>query len=160
MKIYKVKVNGKLYEVEVEAVDETEKKAEPAPVKEEVKVRAEEGEKQILAPIAGKILDVVVKKGDSIRKGQTVAIIEAMKLENEIQSAYEGTVKQSWQGGRWFRTDMGYRILDSSPVFEVPKDVTKTENYRVKTGANLNNDEKDIYIKLYKSTGYRKRYFK
>lgn len=94
MKIYRVKVNGKIYEVEVEAVDEVERKTESAPVKEEVKVKSEEGEKQILAPIAGKILDVVVKKGDSVRKGQTVAIIEAMKLENEIQSAYEGTVKQ------------------------------------------------------------------
>ena len=96
MKVYKVKVNGKVYEVEVEAVDEIEKKIEstPAPVKEEVKAKAEEGEKQILAPIAGKILDVVVKQGDSVKKGQTVAIIEAMKLENEIQSAHEGTVKQ------------------------------------------------------------------
>lgn len=94
MKVYKVKVNGKVYEVEVEAVDEIERKAEPAPVKEEVKAKAEEGEKQILAPIAGKILDVVVKQGDSVRKGQTVAIIEAMKLENEIQSAHEGIVKQ------------------------------------------------------------------
>ncbi|MBQ2658772.1 MAG: biotin/lipoyl-binding protein [Erysipelotrichaceae bacterium] len=94
MKVYKVKVNGKVYEVEVEAVDEIERKAEPASVKEEVKAKAEEGEKQILAPIAGKILDVVVKQGDSVRKGQTVAIIEAMKLENEIQSAHEGIVKQ------------------------------------------------------------------
>lgn len=94
MKVYRVKVNGKTYEVEVESVDEIEKKTESAPVKEEVRTKAEEGEKQILAPIAGKILDVVVKQGDSVRKGQTVAIIEAMKLENEIQSAHEGTVKQ------------------------------------------------------------------
>ena len=94
MKVYRIKVNGKVYEVEVEAVDEIERKAEPTPVKEEVKAKAEEGEKQILAPIAGKILDVVVKEGDRVRKGQTVAIIEAMKLENEIQSAHEGTVKQ------------------------------------------------------------------
>ena len=93
MKVYREKVNGKVYEVELEAVDEIERKTESAPVKEEVKAKAEEGEKQILAPIAGKILDVVVKKGDSVREGQTVAIIEAMKLENEIQSAYEGTVK-------------------------------------------------------------------
>ena len=49
MKIYRVKVNGKIYEVEVEAVDEVERKTESAPVKEEVKVKSEEGEKQMVA---------------------------------------------------------------------------------------------------------------
>ncbi|MBR5341360.1 MAG: biotin/lipoyl-binding protein [Erysipelotrichaceae bacterium] len=97
MKVYKVKVNGKVYEVEVEAVDEvkgsvetvkTSKKTEKsAPVKSE-------GANNILAPIAGKVLDVKVNVGDVIKKGQTVAVIEAMKLENEIQSAYNGKVKE------------------------------------------------------------------
>ena len=69
--------------------------------------------------------------------------------DKRIKLAYEGTVKQSWQGGRWFRNDMGYRILNDSPVFSLPKNLEKTEDYSIKTGANLNNDEKDIYIKLY-----------
>lgn len=95
MKVYKVKVNGKVYEVELEAVDEVNRSVET--VKEEVKkeVKKEEvseGANQILAPIAGKILEVKVNVGDSVKKGQTVAVIEAMKLENEIQSAYEGKV--------------------------------------------------------------------
>ena len=94
MKVYKVKVNGKVYEVEVEAVDEV-KGSIAAPVeakKEEVVVS--QGSNEILAPIAGKVLSVKVNVGDSVKKGQTVAIIEAMKLENEIQSAYDGKVKQ------------------------------------------------------------------
>ncbi len=69
--------------------------------------------------------------------------------DKRIKLAYEGTVRQSWQGGRWFRTDMGYRILNDSPVFSLPKNLDKTDDYSIKTGANLNNDEKDIYIKLY-----------
>ena len=69
--------------------------------------------------------------------------------DKRIKLAYEGVVKQSWQGGRWFRTDIGYRILNESPVFSVPKNLDKTDDYTIKTGANLNNDEKDIYIKLY-----------
>lgn len=92
MKLYKVKVNGKVYEVEVEACDEvkgtiatpTAPKAASAPVSD--------GANTINAPIAGKVLDVKVNVGDTVSKGQTVAIIEAMKLENEIQSAFDGKV--------------------------------------------------------------------
>lgn len=96
MKIYKVKVNGKLYEVQLEEVNEvagnisapvasTAPVATPAP--------ASSGANVINAPIAGKVLKVSVKVGDAVKKGQSVAIVEAMKLENEIPSAFDGTVK-------------------------------------------------------------------
>ncbi len=93
MKIYKVKVNGKVYEVEVEAVEERSGKIE-APAAKEEKETVSQGSNQILAPIAGKVLDVRVDVGDMVRKGQTVAVIEAMKLENEILSAFDGKVSQ------------------------------------------------------------------
>ena len=92
MKVYKVKVNGKVYEVELEAVNEqagsvvTEQKAAPAPV------ASEEGQ-DVVAPMQGTILDVKVKAGDAIKKGQVVAILEAMKLENEVVSPFDGVVK-------------------------------------------------------------------
>ena len=93
MKVYKVKVNGKVYEVEVEAVDEVKGSVE-APKAAPVSNNAipSEGANNIIAPIAGKVLDVKVNVGDTVTKGQTVAIIEAMKLENEIQSAFDGKV--------------------------------------------------------------------
>ena len=95
MKVYKVKVNGKLYEVEVEAVDEVQGQIEtPVIAKKEKKEVVSEGSNQILAPIAGKILGVKVNIGETVAKGQTVVLIEAMKLENEIQSAYDGKVKE------------------------------------------------------------------
>ncbi|MBR2788791.1 MAG: biotin/lipoyl-binding protein [Erysipelotrichaceae bacterium] len=62
--------------------------------KETKKEEISEGGSQILAPIAGKILEIKVNVGDSVKKGDTVAVIEAMKLENEIQSAFSGKVKQ------------------------------------------------------------------
>lgn len=97
MKIYKVKVNGKVYEVELEAVEEVKGSisapvaaapvaAPAAPVSGDAAV--------IEAPIAGKVLDVLVKVGDVVKKGQNIAIIEAMKLENEIPSPAEGTVTE------------------------------------------------------------------
>ena len=53
-----------------------------------------QGSNDILAPIAGKVLSIKVNVGDTVKKGQTVAVIEAMKLENEIQSSFDGKVKQ------------------------------------------------------------------
>ena len=90
MKIYKVKVNGKVYEVEVEAIDEV-KETIKTETKETKSVKSE-GTNQIIAPIAGKVLDIKVNVGDVVKKGQTVMIIEAMKLENEIQSSFDGRV--------------------------------------------------------------------
>lgn len=88
MKIYRVKVNGKLYEVELEAVSETTesiKQVEPSELKEGIKLSA---------PMAGTILNVLVKVGDKVSKGDTVCVLEAMKLENDIKSSVDGVVKQ------------------------------------------------------------------
>ncbi len=91
MKTYKVKVNGKVYEVELEEVKEGEGHIE-APKAEVSSAPVSSGSNVIKAPIAGKVLDVKVNVGDVVKKGQTVAIIEAMKLENEIQSGFDGKV--------------------------------------------------------------------
>ncbi len=90
MKTYKVKVNGKVYEVELEEVKEGEGHIE-AP-KADASAPTSDGANVIKAPIAGKVLDIKVSVGDVVKKGQTVAIIEAMKLENEIQSGFDGKV--------------------------------------------------------------------
>lgn len=96
MKIYKVKVNGKLFEVELEAVNEVAGSisapvSAPAPAAAPAPVT---GGQTIDAPIAGKVLKINVKVGDTVKKGQNVAVIEAMKLENEIPASIEGTVKE------------------------------------------------------------------
>ena len=94
MKIYKVKVNGKVYEVELESVTEAqgsvkaEPKAEAAPAPQAV---SGEGVK-VLAPMQGKILSVKVSVGSAVKKGQVIAILEAMKMENEIMAGTDGTV--------------------------------------------------------------------
>lgn len=91
MKVYKVKVNGKVYEVELEAVSENNESIKTE-TKAEATATVSSGSNNILAPIAGKVVDVKVNVGDTVKKGQTVAIIEAMKLENEIQSQFDGKV--------------------------------------------------------------------
>lgn len=46
----------------------------------------------VTAPLPGVILDIKVKVGDAVKAGQTVAVLEAMKMENEIEATASGTV--------------------------------------------------------------------
>lgn len=48
--------------------------------------------KVITSPLPGVIIEVSVKEGQAVKAGQKVAVIEAMKMENEIQASCDGTV--------------------------------------------------------------------
>ncbi|MBO5984258.1 MAG: biotin/lipoyl-binding protein [Rikenellaceae bacterium] len=50
--------------------------------------------KTVEAPLPGRILEVCVKVGDQVKRGQTIVILDAMKMENNITTDYAGTVKQ------------------------------------------------------------------
>lgn len=98
MKIYKIKVNGKTYKVELESIEEVastskpeEKKVEEAPKA----TTAPSGEGQaVLSPIQGTVVNVKVKVGDRVKKGDVVAVIEAMKLENDVVSTFDGEISE------------------------------------------------------------------
>jgi biotin carboxyl carrier protein len=51
-------------------------------------------EKEVKAPLPGIIIDVFVSEGQKINVGDTLVVIEAMKMENEIPSEYSGTVEK------------------------------------------------------------------
>ena len=99
MKKYNVNVNGTNYEIEVELIGEAEAKqapkAAPAPAAAPAAAPAPaangEGEK-VEAPMPGNIIDVKVNVGDSVKKGQVLFILEAMKMENEIMAGVDGTI--------------------------------------------------------------------
>ena len=96
MKMYKVNVNGNLYEITLEVVDaaevKTAPKAAPAPAAAPAApVAAGEGQK-ITAPMPGTILKVNVQNGQAVKKGQVLLVLEAMKMENEIMAPADGTV--------------------------------------------------------------------
>lgn len=96
MKNYKVNVNGTEYQVAIELISEEEAKAAkpaaaPAPAAAPTPAATGEGE-AVNSPMPGTILDVKVKVGDAVKKGQILMILEAMKMENEIMAGCDGTI--------------------------------------------------------------------
>jgi biotin carboxyl carrier protein len=56
--------------------------------------RAQKGKAVVTAPMPGKVVKICVAEKDAVRKNQTLAIVEAMKMENEIKSPLEGFIKK------------------------------------------------------------------
>jgi len=54
--------------------------------------RAATGPEPVRAPMPGKVVKVLVKAGDAVKAGQGVAVVEAMKMENELRAPRDGTV--------------------------------------------------------------------
>jgi biotin carboxyl carrier protein len=50
--------------------------------------------KQVVAPMPGKVIDILVKEGEEVLEYQEVLILEAMKMENAIPSPEAGKVKE------------------------------------------------------------------
>jgi len=56
--------------------------------------RTSEGTLLVKAPMPGKVIKTCVSVNDEVRKNQTLAIVEAMKMENEIKASVDGTIKE------------------------------------------------------------------
>jgi glutaconyl-CoA decarboxylase len=104
MRKFNVTVNGVVYEVEVEEVNGAVASAPVAPVAAPVAAPAPKaapaapaaagkaGAVAIKAPMPGTILKINVKVGDSVKKGDVVCVLEAMKMENDICAPEDGVV--------------------------------------------------------------------
>ena len=93
MRNYRVNVNGTEYEVAIEEISASEVKKAPAAAAPAASapVAAGAGEK-INAPMPGTILAVNVAAGQTVKSGEVLMILEAMKMENEIMAPKAGKV--------------------------------------------------------------------
>ena len=101
MKNYRITVNGNEYDVAVEEVGASTSTSAPkaapkaAPkkaAKAATKASAGAGSVKVSSPMPGKILSVKKNVGDSVNKGDTILVLEAMKMENDIVAREDGTI--------------------------------------------------------------------
>lgn len=105
---YTATLNGKQYEVELERIDAYEPMprygeapaaapaapAAPAPAPAAPAAAPAAGATTVEAPMPGKILNIKVSAGQAVKFGETVIVMEAMKMETEIVAPADGTVAQ------------------------------------------------------------------
>ncbi len=100
MKTYTITVNGNVYDVTVEEGQTSGAAAAPvkaaapkaAPKAAAPAASGAAGAVKVEAPMQGKILKVNAAVGASVKKGDVVVVLEAMKMENEIFAPQDGTV--------------------------------------------------------------------
>lgn len=110
MKKFNITVNGTAYDVEVnevkaaapaaapKAAPAAAPKAAPAPAPASAPAAAAApvpaGAETVKAPMPGKILSVAVSAGQAVKKGETLLILEAMKMQNEIAAPHDAVVAE------------------------------------------------------------------
>ena len=102
MKRYNITVNGVTYDVAVEEVEAgaafvpatpVAPAAAPAPVAPKAAAPAAvAGGATVNSPMPGTILDVKVSVGQSVKKGDVICVLEAMKMENDIPAPQDGVI--------------------------------------------------------------------
>ena len=100
MKNYTITVNGNVYDVTVEETGSTPSAAAPrraaapvaAPKAAAPAASSAAGSVKIEAGAAGKVFKIAAKAGDSVKKGDTVLVLEIMKMETPVVAPEDGTV--------------------------------------------------------------------
>ncbi len=97
MKNYTITVNGTVYDVTVEegtgaAAPAAPKAAPKAAAQKAAAPSGAQGSIKVNAPMQGKILSVSAQTGQTVKKGDLLMILEAMKMENEVVAPQDGVV--------------------------------------------------------------------
>jgi len=81
-----------------------------------MKKRKKKEEGDLSSPISGKVVNIKVKKGDSVKKGDVLMVIEAMKMEYLIRAPYDGKIK-----------NVNFKVNDQVEIGQNTVDISKKE---------------------------------
>ena len=132
MSKYRIKMNGKIYEMEIELIEaanadvlkkapENEHKFENNTNNEVLKRKPEEKQDDyaimlngntVTSPMPGIVLQICVETGQTVSEGETILVLETMKMENEICASKNGTIKV-------IHVEEGQSISVDAPLFEL-----------------------------------------
>lgn len=113
--IAEVEVNGTPFKVEIERpakkkISSAAKINKPAQVEANISRPVVSGSETVVSsPLPGVILEVVVKEGDAVKKGQKMMVLEAMKMENVIEATADGKVVS-------VKANKGDSVLEGAPL--------------------------------------------
>ena len=93
---FKIRIGGKVFEAEVEEIggEKAVQTTPPAAKTAQAPFPQAGSGNSVVAPMPVKILAIKVSKGQQVKAGDTVLILEAMKMEQEIRSSLSGTVSE------------------------------------------------------------------
>lgn len=115
--IIQLEVNGSPFDVEMETEVKTTKtptlvRYESRPTQKVEPLSAGSSVKKVLSPLPGLIHAIKVKEGDAVKSGDTLMILEAMKMENSILAETSGTV-------RAIKIKQGSAVLQGDLLLEI-----------------------------------------
>jgi biotin carboxyl carrier protein len=117
--IAELDVNGTIYEVEIHGEVKTSKTpklirkpVQQMPGEGQIKKTESTGKHKVTAPLPGTILKINVSVGDVVTEGQNVMVMEAMKMENQVQTQKAGEVTA-------IKVNVGDSVLQDDVVIEI-----------------------------------------
>jgi len=117
--IAQIEVNGTQYQVEIHHEVKTSKT--PTLVRKEIKAERKDSKIKktvggksfaVKAPLPGSIVNVTVKEGDTVKKGDVLLLMEAMKMENKVLAEKDGTISS-------IKIAVGDAVLQNDVLMEI-----------------------------------------
>lgn len=92
--------------------------AQPVVGKNDIKEKVQRtgNDNGVYAPLPGLITDILVSENSTVKSGQTIALMEAMKMENQIQAPHDGTVKK-------ISVKKGDSVMEGDVILEIERPV-------------------------------------
>ena len=116
--IASIEVNGTPYEVEVHReVKKTKtptiiRPSKPDNEKKNIEKRESGSNYPVVAPLPGQILEILVKKGDVVKKDHKLMVMESMKMENVVLAEKDGVVEE-------IKVKVGDSVLQGDKLIEI-----------------------------------------